>query len=41
MRIYDVTLLENNKEVKIQLVGKSKRYIKKLLKDKYEIKDIK
>lgn len=37
MRIYDVTLLENNKEIKIQLVGKSKTYIKELLKNKYEI----
>ena len=37
MRIYDVTLLENNREVKIQLVGNSKKYIKKLLKNKYEI----
>jgi hypothetical protein len=37
MKIYDVTLLENNREVKIQLVGKSKKYIKELLKNKYEI----
>lgn len=41
MKIYDVTLLENNREVKIQLVGKSKKYIKELLKNKYEIISIK
>lgn len=37
MRAFEVTVIQDNKTVTITLVAKSKKYIKELLKNKYEI----